>query len=212
METNAFTFSIVELNNVPKELWERIDQFRQRAAQLNSFRRDVKWGILNLSIERSRNTQPKVTGNLPNKYELESLYLRFRFFILENENANYKKLLKGLGRSVDDELVREFFRFERKSFFDDEIVEKIINKYTKNIRAEEIIDMWFNAYYFHNNLYKKDKLEELIAFVSQFGAEAALFYIVRNACNKVRNLNWLLKDLTISKPIIYIPNSCIVNF
>ncbi len=205
----SHTFIEVSINGVvEKELWKRIERFHYRAEELNRFRSEINWGHFTSNVDRSDTKGPIISGSLPDKYVLEALYRRFRFFILEKEKANYRRLIKVLGSAVTDETARLFYKQERKEFLKTDIVDFAFISHEPRYSGDEILNLWFNAVYFHDEEEKIEKLVELENLISKNGAEVTLLHIVWDACNKIRNLNWLLTETSQNNAKIKVPISC----
>lgn len=206
---SPYEFINVNMDGVINEsLWNNIERFCYRADLLNEFRSDIKWEFQQVHIDRSGLRGPEIRGSLPNELVLEGLYRRFRFFILNKENSNYRKLLKGLGRAVTSETARLFFKYSGKSFIKTDLVKFAFISHEPKYSEEEIIDIWFNAFYFHDEDEKVKKLENYQDIVSKNGAKVTLFHVVWGACNEARNLRWLLKDTSPNNLRVLIPHYC----
>lgn len=197
--------------SVSNDIWERVDRFKYRAGVLSDFIKDRSWGVIQLHGDRESPNQPKIKGSIPDELELEGLYRRFRFFILNNEKSNYRRLLNLLGQAVTDDYARYYLKQERKTFLDNDFIRWVFNGTDDKYSEEEIIDMWFNACYFHDEQNKLVKLNVFKDMVQSNGAESALFFIVYEAWHKVRKLNYLLSETGPERPEIVIPISCTIK-
>jgi hypothetical protein len=190
------------------ELRTRLDSFRRRATDLGNFIRSQKWGTHTIHVDRSDENRPKVDGTLPSELVLEALYRRFRFFILNDENANYLRFVRLLSASSDDELLHSFLRVERKDFFQSGSLDFAFITSSTKYRPDEVIDIWFNAYYFHDERVEREKLATLESIVSAEGAKVLLWESVWNGARRVRNLAWLTREAIPENPVVYVPIIC----
>ena len=187
------------------ELQARLDAFRRRAEDLNLFIASQKWGMHNVSVDRTDENRPKISGSLPDEMVLEALYRRFRFFILNDEGANYYRLIRLLSASSNDELLHRFLRVEKKEFLNENSLEFAFITASTKYRAKEVIDFWFNAYYFHDQDLERSKLEKFESIVSPEGAKVVLWQAVWHSTRRIRNLAWLTREATLQNPIVYAP-------
>ena len=199
----------VNLNSHP-ELVSRVDAFKRRAADLVRFIRTQKWGLQSIHIDRSNQERPTINGSLPNELALEGLYRRYRFFLLNREKTNYYRFIRLLSTSSSNELLHRFLRMEKKEFLQSKSLEFAFITSTMKYRAEDVIDFWFNAYYFHEQEPERAKLAEFENIVSSEGAKVMLWESVWDRALKGRNMSWLIRDTTITNPVVYVPVSCSV--
>jgi hypothetical protein len=210
-------FITIELDrDHPEHLWGRIETFKRRAQDLAEFKAAQNWGIHNVSVNRTNENRPHISGSLPDETTLELLYRRFRFFILNDKPAkpayaNYRRLLKFLGAATSSELAHMYFRLWRKEFLTDDVLRFAFITAKRRFTPEDVIRFWFNAEYFHDDREKEATLAEFRGIVSDNGAKVALWHAVWDATLRVRNLNWLLKDTSRANPRMHIPHFCRVG-
>ncbi len=188
-----------------ENLRQRLDAFRRRATDLVQFIRAQHWGIQTIHVNRADEQRPRIAGSLPNELVLDSLYRRFRFFILGNEAANYRRFLNLLSQSTSDDRLHVLLRSERQNFLTSDTLDFAFITARSKYRAEEVMDFWFNAYYFHDQQVDRDKLTDFESIVSAEGAKVVLWETVWKASMKIRNMAWLVRDATPENPIVYLP-------
>lgn len=198
-------FRKIKIDLSPLDLATRLESYKRRAADLSSFVKAQKWGIQHIHIDRTNEHRPKVQGTHINDLVLEGLYRRFRFFILNDEPANHYRLLRLLSAASEDELWHRHLRVERKEFFQSGSLEFAFIAARKKYRPDEVIDFWFNAYYFHDQNVERSRLEAFENIVSAEGAKALLWECVWNSVRKIRNLAWLAREATPNNPFVYVP-------
>jgi hypothetical protein len=209
LQGSMYQFETVLINLASSpELLLRVDAFRRRAADLIDFIRSQKWGIQNIHIDRSNQERPTIKGSLPNDLVLEGLYRRYRFFILNDEKANYYRFIRLLSASSKNELLHRFLRVEKKEFLQSRSLEFAFITSTMKYRAEDVIDCWFNSYYFHDQDSERERLVEFEKIVSPEGAKVMLWQSVWDSALKVRNMSWLIRDTSVKNPVVYVPVSC----
>lgn len=194
----------IRLTHSP-ELQERILAFRRRADDLAEFIRSKKWGQHHVSIDRNDENSPKISGTLPDELILEGLYRRYRFFILNHEKSNYRRLVNLLSQNTDSERLQKYFRSVRREFLEEDILRAAFITARKKIRPEQVIDYWFNAYYFHGDEKKHEQLETFRQVMTDNGAKLALWHVVWRSALRVRNLAYLLRETSEEYPYVYMP-------
>lgn len=188
-----------------EELQARLGAFRRRATDLNVFVQSQQWGTHNIHVDRSDQNRPKISGSQPDELALEALYRRFRFFILNDEDANYYRFIRLLSASSKNELLHKYLRLEKKNFFYEYSLEFAFITASTKYRPDEVIDFWFNAYYFHDQSTDRSKLATFESIVSSEGAKVVLWNCVWHSVRKIRNLAWLTRETTLQNPIVYVP-------
>ena len=191
-----------------QDMEERIDNFKRKATDLCEYVSSQEWGRHSININRKDQNKPTITGSLPNELLLESLYRRFRFFILNDEKTNYFRLIKMLSQSSTSPLIHRFTKVSKKEFFNEDSLQFAFITAETKYSAKEVIEFWFNSYYFHDQDEDRNKLQNFENIVSSNGAKVVLFHAVWNAVRKVRNLNYLLRDTSIKNQKMYIHTLC----
>jgi len=204
---NEFLKAQLDIELSP-EFQIRLESFRRKATELSNFVSSQNWGRHHVHVDRSNENKPRVDGTLPNELVLEALYRRFRFFILTREKSNYFRLLRLLSASSDDELLHGFLRLEKKEFFNERSLEFAFITANSQYKPEDVIDFWFNAYYFHDQAPDREKLSTFESIVSPIGAKVILWHAVWNSVLKIRNLNWLLRETSINNPVVFVLFIC----
>ena len=187
---------------------ERISSYKRKAVDLSEFVSAQKWGQHSISINRSNENRPNITGSLPDELILEALYRRFRFFILNDEKSNYFRLLNLISQSSDSSIVHSFIKMYKKELFEERSLQFAFITAKSKYTPKEVINFWFNSYYFHDQDIDRAKLDTFKGIVSDNGAKVVLFHAVWNAIRKVRNLNYLLRDTSHINQYMYIPSIC----
>jgi hypothetical protein len=120
--------------------------------------------------------QPSSASGLPSDDQLAALLLRFRHFYMNDEPANFLKVLKILPRhNRHTDLVaycKNLREIWQKALFAGLMK---ISLGDETLNAQQILDLWLNGYHFHTDELKAKKLEEL---VSVLGADFVKFMLV----------------------------------
>ncbi|MBI4825552.1 MAG: hypothetical protein HY807_03925 [Nitrospirae bacterium] len=103
-----------------------------------------------------------ITVDLPDEDDLRSFYLAFRFFYLQKEPANFLRITNIIHRVADDALARQNIdnlkRLWSGALFQ-EMMHIAVND--TEVTPSQLLDLWFNAYYFHSDEYKSIRLSEI---------------------------------------------------
>lgn len=199
-------FITIDLKKPDDEFWELLESFKRKSSDLLEYFNSVKWGRLSVQIY-SNLEKPRIQGDLPDQIELEAFYRRFRFFILNNEKSNYKRFLNKLSKVTQNDLATLFVRYSKKEFSKCLAVDLAFQKASKKYTSEQIIDLLFNARYFHDDGPKAAKLSELESILSREGAEVSLFWAIWDSCKEIRSTSYLVSETTQINPKVKIPVS-----
>ena len=104
----------------------------------------------------------KFQSTIPSEEKIAEFLMFFRFFYLQNERSYFLSVLKILGKHSDNpdlRLALKSFRAKWKnSLFRNELHLKLNDK---TITSALLLDLWFNAHYFHSDENKEAELQKL---------------------------------------------------
>jgi len=153
---------------------------------------------LNVASELGKPPQFKVV--LPSEEYLRSFYMAFRFFYLEKEKSNFLKIANIIKRRTDNQFVRQYVDQLRDMWSGAWSAKTIrIELNEKQITPSLLMDLWFNARYFHSDDEKEQTLSNLIGILTTdvcrfmladavYNASKAVF-LLANALAKLGPLN-----------------------
>jgi hypothetical protein len=200
-------FRSVELNlSDDSELLVRLVSFQRNAAKLKDH-----WDKLDLSkhlsfhISQQDDGKRIFSGDLPDEPILEGIYMRFRLFILNDDEPNFYRLLNLLSSASNDKELHALCRLQKKLFLDSELFKNIFAHMEKPYNSIDIINYWFYSYYFHDQEKQRDSLSRFKGIVSDHGAKLCLWYAVFTACQRIFYLKHILRDTSKENPLIYVP-------
>lgn len=140
-----------------------IRQFLKKARELHSTHiiSNGESGIsLNMASELGKTVQFRVS--LPSEEYLRSFYMAFRFFYLEKAKSNFLRVSNIIKRRTDSQLARQYIDRLKEMWSGALAARKmqmLVNG--KQITPSILIDLWFNAHYFHSDDKKKEDLSNL---------------------------------------------------
>ena len=111
-------------------------------------------------------------ASLPDEIELEQLFRRFRPFFLKKEPSNFHSvcnlMLRCLNSILKDKVQKAQKRYERAMGNTGPVEINFIGKSSfSKLKAEEVINLWYNAHYFHSDEDKEKQLQELNTVLSE---------------------------------------------
>jgi hypothetical protein len=115
---------------------------------------------LNMASELGKPVQFHVS--LPPEEHLRSFYMAFRFFYLEKEKTNFLRVCNIIKRRTENQLARQYVDRLRDMWSGALAARQMqmrVNE--KQIIPPLLIDLWFNAHYFHSDEKKEKDLSNL---------------------------------------------------
>jgi hypothetical protein len=113
-----------------------------------------------MKAEKGKPVQSSVS--LPNEEYLRSFYTAFRFFYLKEEKSNFLRIANIVKRRTDNELSEKYIEC-LKDMWNGALARQQMQTYIdgKEITPTMLIDLWFNAHYFHSDECKDQNLVNL---------------------------------------------------
>jgi hypothetical protein len=154
---------VVISDKLSESEWKSIKAFCKRAEQLTRTKL-ISGGSSHIQ-GKIRFDQEKglyFEASLPPEEQIAEFLMAFRFFYLEKEQTHFLKILSILGKyAIEDEIRQALKRIKerwRQALFSNAAQIKINGK---QMTASIVLDLWFNAHYFHSDEKKEKELEEL---------------------------------------------------
>lgn len=102
------------------------------------------------------------SANLPPEEQISEFLMAFRFFYLQKEPTHFPSILKILGKHTSQQeahlALKSFGNKWRNALFAESLIISIDGK---KLSASTLLDLWFNAHYFHYDEEKQQQLDEL---------------------------------------------------
>jgi hypothetical protein len=145
------------------EEWDRIERFKARVKELIATEIVSAEGHgISANISYKHDQGLKFTAVLPKEDLLRSLFLTFRFFYLNDEPSNFFRVANILKRHAGDPDVKRFVDRLKQRWKDAVFGGAMgISVNDEKITADLLLDLWFNAHYFHSDKGKEQKLKIL---------------------------------------------------
>lgn len=184
--------------------WRCIEVFKRRAQELLKVDILAKKGSgisSNVQYKQDEGMTLKVT--LPPEENLRSLYMAFRFFYGEKEPSNFNRVANILKKTSGDELFQQFIE-NLKQQYSGSLYRKHIMQVKVNgeeVTTKRLLDLWFNANYFHSDEKKENDLKIWNETLSQDLSRFILANAVYEACKAVIRLYKAMITLEQGKPL-----------
>ena len=185
-----------------EEEWKTLQAFCEKARRLGhtklvSSGESYIHGRFHYDVDKGT----EFSATLPPEEQVAEFLMAFRFFYLQNEPTHFLKVLALLGRHAKDneeaKIGLKSYRQQWEGALFQESVQITCDH--KKITAMRVIDLWFNAHYFHTDSMKSAELEELKKFVSEPFAKFMLLDATYTATKLVFKLHHGLRKMVEQK-------------
>jgi hypothetical protein len=167
--------------------FETLSLFHQRVINLASTKL-VKGTESNIraSIKIQADSGLQFTTKLPPEEQLAQFLMAFRFFYLKKEKTHFPKILAIVAKYSGPEF-RQVSNIIRSQWDQSCSVHVLLNSET--ITSSKLIDLWFNAHYFHGEVRKQRELDRLNDFLTNDFCKFMFLDSLYNASDAVRRFH-----------------------
>lgn len=168
----------------------RIEVFKRRVAQLAQVP-IIKEGRAQISAKIRGEVGKGVTigVTLPPETDLRALYMAFRFFYLQKEPANFLRIVNILRRHAKDHNTITYLDNLKKQWNGSFMKQIEITAGGRTLTPSLLVDLWFNAHFFHSDENKESELNSLLEIIGQDFGLFLLTDAVYEASKAVISLN-----------------------
>ncbi|MEQ1531771.1 MAG: hypothetical protein ABL925_20865 [Methylococcales bacterium] len=188
---------LIPFSDVTEKELECLRLFKRRATQLENNSLILNGYESGVDIQMGQQGHALSIKSLPPEEAFRSLLLEFRHFWAVQEDCRFLRILKIIDRHVPGARV---FTAELKSLWNQALFHRshlVLDG--KVLISEQIIDLWINAEYFHNDLTKRSELRNLISTLEPLGsgdfAKWLLIGSICERCNVIMKLNRALDEI-----------------
>ena len=179
--------------------WDKLDLFLRRFEQLERTRfysnpklKNIQYKIKGEKVDKGFQTRFEI--KVPDEETIKSFLLSFRVFYMEGEHTNFYSICNLLYKKILDKKVRNdlvtirsnYTKALNTSFID-------INFLGKSYSPKDIVDLWFNAEYFHTDIEKVKELDKIVISPGK----SLFFYLLIDAVITLTNQISILKEIIV---------------
>lgn len=101
-------------------------------------------------------------ATMPPEEQIAEFLMVFRFFYLEKESTNFHKILGLLGKHANEPEAREALKILKAQWANALFQTRLyLSLNGQPVTGSLLLDLWFNAHYFHSDREKGEKLSKL---------------------------------------------------
>ena len=125
-------------------------------------------------------------ATLPPEEQVAEYLMAFRFFYLQDEPTYFYKILRIMGKHAQQPEVQQALKHLRMKWHN-ALFQSAVNLSLNDnpITASRVLDLWFNAHYFHSDAIKTQALKELNEVFSEKFSKYMLLDATYNASRVV---------------------------
>ncbi len=186
---------------------EAIQLFQMKALNVASAKKlQNSIPFCSVSFSSGDGSVASFNSNTPEMEEIEVLALRFRFFFADKEPTHVFKILNLLSKKATDKWAKNYISYLRSWHKDFLSLTHVSKQFGYPVKNEEIINLWFNAEFFHQDKNKRNQLNQINSLISK---EASLFQLntgLRLCISNIENIYRVIHKVTVNHQIICTPN------
>jgi hypothetical protein len=168
-----------------EEEWRSIELFQRRSQELKAitiFSSDSQKYSAKLTMKVGDPVSFDI--QLPEERDLKELLLVFRFFYLQKEPSNFLRVVNILSKYMQNELVTQVIRMYKKCWKDALFGQELLIFFNEEqLTAGKLLDLWFNAHYFHS---AENAEQELAALNRALTPEFSKYMLVDSVLEATR--------------------------
>lgn len=170
-----------------KEDWETLRLFCDKARRLAATKlASAQTQEIRGRIGYGRENGLSFESELPAEEVISEFLMAFRFFYLQNEPTHFPKILGLISKHTQKEDVRKALKSFGKNWRDSLFGRTLNIRYNDSeVTSALLLDLWFNAYYFHQNQTKREELDQIIEIFSERFAKYMLLDSAITAAHEV---------------------------
>lgn len=141
--------------------------------------------------------QISATTELPPDDEIIVLLHRLRPFLLQKERTNFLSVCSLLGKRLNNRMVRGYLKQVREYYTGKELQGRFRMVINDDIllNSDQALDLWLNAYEYHRDPEKREKMQELSQMISFDGAKGILLNVLLAKVRAILMLSQLVNGI-----------------
>jgi hypothetical protein len=179
--------------------WNKLDLFLRRFEQLERTRfysnpklKNIQYKIKGEKVDKGFQTRFEI--KVPDEETIKSFLLSFRVFYMEGEHINFYSICNLLYKKILDKKVRNDMVTIRSNYTKALNTSFIgINFLGKSYSPKDIVDLWFNAEYFHTDIEKVKELDKIVISPGK----SLFFFLLIDAVITLTNQISMLKEIIV---------------
>lgn len=145
-------------------------------------------------------------ANTPDVDDIVTLAIKFRFFYADKEPTQFEKVVNLIRRKAADEWARNYIDYIKLWYKDSMKACDTSKKLGHPVTNREIINLWFNSEFFHSEVAKREKLEDVNQNIGECGSLYQLYTAIVRCASHINSFYSVIHKLETGHEYIYTPN------
>lgn len=190
--------------SISKDDYQRIELFRYRFRILWENWESLKRSGIQLGGSFQNHGLQKFTGDSCKieSFRLKGYYVDFRFFYSQKEPTHYYSITVIIGKHCHDKRLQKCLRTANQNWKDAGILEG-----WHGYQADDLLNYWFNGEIFHSEQEKRNSVQKRLERMDSDLAHHLLTVAIYDRMLVLRNINWMLKPLSMTSQVIRLPKN-----
>lgn len=197
-----------EINALSSEEIQQIELFKERALELDAIL--IKYQNTPISKHaNSINPVERVStfeANTPDIDHIANMAMKFRFFYADKEPTQFEKVIGLLRRKAKDEWAINYIDRISIWYKQSMAASDTTGQLGKPIPNREILNLWFNSKFFHSDLQKRAKLDQIHSLVGEYASFFQFYTAIVRCASHVDSLYLVVHQLTCNNFVICTPS------
>lgn len=191
---------------ISKDDYQRIELFRYRFKVLWGNWESLKRSGIQLGGSFQNHALQRFTGDSCNieSFRLKGYYVDFRFFYSKKEPTHFYSIIRIIGKHCHDERLRKYLKSAKQNWENAGILRE-----WHGYKADDLLNYWFNGEIFHcGNEEKRNSVQKVLERMDSNLAHHLLTFTIYDSMLVLRNINWMLRPLSMTSQVIRLPKNC----
>jgi hypothetical protein len=195
-----------EMELLSDEELRDIALFKERVLDLSESKKKYKinpWSRYSINPEMRVDT---FYANTPDIDHIIILAIKFRFFYAQTERIQFEKIANLLRKKAKDEWARNYIDRVKSWYKLSMNSTGTTGKLGHPITNREIINLWFNSKFFHPDVSKRIKLDDIHKAVGEKASLFQLYLAIVTCSNNIQLLYSVAHKLQVDNQCLCTPN------
>ena len=164
-------------SSLSEDEWNVLRRFCEKAKRLAATKLATEEGTgIRGKIRYEQDKGLWFESELPPEEQIAEFLMAFRFFYLQKEDTHFPKVISVIGKHTDNPDARKALKMFGRQW-QDSLFRKALNIQLNEtpITSSLLLDLWFNAHYFHSD---EEKEKELKKMKENFSEEFAKYMLL----------------------------------
>jgi len=155
--------------SLSKKDWDYLKNFAKRVEELSKIKLlSSEQGTIQAKIKYERGKGLSLEASLPSDEIISELLMAFRLFYLQKEPTYFPRIINIINKHITLPEANNLLNSYKKRWEDNLFNQALfISVNDEKLSSSKILDLWFNAHYFHSDEEKSRELHKINSILSE---------------------------------------------